>query len=363
MFTFVDSKSDSYRLHKNFEGLTLSFRDMYPNVAEMYDSKIYDNEKQEVVSLLDASFGMLQNELAKVITEPFGPITEFTYQEDVNIVTGGGLVDFIEYYEVDYQGIMKSSKNIFANKGNDIPTINASIDQKYGNVFTYEIAYDLHMVDLEKLSKTRLGRMLTSLYQEGIRLGWEAMCQEVAYFGVPNGKVKGLFNSDKAYSMSGTFDTSSIQTIIASFNAIEEARFEATANISTAYDTYLLPTDLYTLLVNTTTDLLNTNLLEYLQTRSLAATRLGRPIKIAPRVQLNDASTHGRIVAYRNEQRFVRLEVPYMLQAFATLPNATTLAYRTFFVGQVAELLMPYAVDATTVGSIAYFDLSSAISA
>ena len=101
----------------------------------------------------DANFAFLSTTLAKLHTKTYTPKVHFTYAKDVPVDTGGGFVDYVEYFSVDWAGIMNDTRNVFGNNGNIIPRINASMTQNRVPVYTYEIGYDLRFVELEKMKQ------------------------------------------------------------------------------------------------------------------------------------------------------------------------------------------------------------------
>ena len=165
------------------------------NARKMYvgDAKVHD-----------ANFAFLSTTLAKLHTKTYTPKVWFTYAKDVPVDTGGGFVDYVEYFTVDWAGIMNDTRNIFGNNGNLIPRINASMTQNRVPVFTYEIAYDLRFIELEKMKQLTLQKSIEKIYQEGILAGWDYFVQRVAYLGISNSN--GLFNSTNV--LVGSIDNS-----------------------------------------------------------------------------------------------------------------------------------------------------------
>ena len=84
-------------------------------------------------------------------------------------------------------------------------------------------------------------------------------------------------------------------------------------------------------------------------------------ISILSRPDLNKLGTgsHGRIVAYRRDKDFVRLDMPYPMQHYITLPNIDKMSYTSAFVGQVSEVQMPYNTSNTEMGAVTYWDFAA----
>jgi hypothetical protein len=318
----------------------------------------------------DANFAFLTTTLSKLHTKAYTPKVYFTYSKDVPIDTGGGFVDYIEYYSVDWAGIMNDTRNIFGNNGNLIPRVNASMTQNRVPVFTYEIAYDLRFVELEKMDKLSLPKSIEQIYKDGILAGWDYFVQRVAYTGINNSK--GLFNSTNvltgSISNSGTsgqgFEGLTDTEVVGFFNGVfTRYLVESNMNVSLLPDTFLVPSFVSADLVNRFSALYTNTLLDFIKEHNLGKAQAGKAfeITIEARPDLDDLGTYGkgRIVAYRKEKDFVRLDMPYPCQHFITLPNIDKMAYTTAFVGQVSVIQLPYNQDANTLGVVTYWDFEN----
>ena len=63
------------------------------------------------------------------------------------------------------------------------------------------------------------------------------------------------------------------------------------------------------------------------------------------------------IAIVRNEnKRFERIDIPYPMQQFITLPNMERMSYTTAFVGQISEVQLPYSTSDAEFGPISYWD-------
>ena len=318
----------------------------------------------------DANFAFLSTALAKLHQKTYTPKVFFTYAEDVPVDTGGGFVDYVEYFSVDWAGIMNDTRNIFGNNGNLIPRINASMTQNRVPVFTYEIAYDLRFVELEKMKKLSLQKSIEQIYKDGILAGWDYFVQRIAYLGVNN--QTGLFNS--ANVLVGTIDNSTTTgvgfegmtdaEVVGFFNGIfTRYLIESNMNVSLLPNTFLVPSFVSADLVNRFSALYTSTLMEFLKEHNLGKAQAGKAfeIEIKARPDLDDLGTagYGRIVAYRKDKDFVRLDMPYPCQHFITLPNIDKMAYTSAFVGQVSVIQLPYNVDSATLGVVTYWDFTT----
>lgn len=364
MFTQNTSLGDKFfaeSIEASKRGRAVSLRDMYgPRQARTLigDAKVHDS-----------NFAFLSTTLAKLHKELYEPLYFVTWQKDVPFETGGGFVDFVEYYSVDWAGIMNAQRNIVGNGVNYIPRVNAGLNQMRVKVYTYEVAYDLRFIELEKMKKLTLQKSIQDIYNNAIVAGWDLFVQDCVYTGIGDGK--GLFNSDKVMTATITntgtsgkgFAGLTDAAVVAFFNGIFE-RYLSESNMNTAIlpDTILVPTFVMTDLVSRFSSLYTSSLYQYLLDHNLGAAQAGDlKLRIEGRPALNDMGTasKGRIVAYKKAKQFVRVDIPYPIQHYITLPNIDKMSYTSAFVGQVSEIQMPYNTDSATLGVVTYWDFTA----
>lgn len=351
---FVDSIS------KDKRGKAVSVSDMYGSKAAktVTDAKIHD-----------ANFAFLSTTLAKLHNTLYEPKYFVTYANDVPVDVGGGFVDYVTYYSVNWAGIMDEFRNIVGNNANYIPRVNAGLDKKSVNVFTWEVAYDLRFVELEKMKKLTLQKSIQDIYQNIIVAGWDLFVQKVAYTGMENGH--GLFNSpnvvatsiDNSATTGKGFEGLTDMAVVAFFNGLFETYLtESNMNLSIMPDTILVPTFVGTDLTSRFSALYTESLRSFILKHNLAMDEGddGFKVTIQSRPALNDLGTagKGRIVAYRKEKDFVRLDMPYPMQHYITLPNIEKMSYTSAFVGQVSEIQTPYNNSDAEFGIVTYWDFS-----
>ena len=351
---FTDSISPQNR-NKCF-----SLKDSYGSkVAKTYigDTIIHDN-----------NFAFLSTTLAKLHNRLYEPQYFVTYNKDVPIDVGGGFVDYVSYYSVDWAGIMNEFRNVVGNNANYIPRVNAGLNQKKVNVFTWEVAYDLRFTELEKMKKLTLQKSIEDIYQNAIVAGWDLFVQKVAYTGI-NGT--GLFNSSNV--MITTIDNNSTtgkgfegmtdEEIVAFFNGVFQTYLvNSNVNIGLIPDTFLVPTFVGSDLSSRFSALYTSTLRKFIIEHNLGVDESDGNIKISinSRPDLDELGTgkHGRIVAYKKDKSFVRLDMPYPIQHYITLPNIDKMSYTSAFVGQVSEVQMPYNTKADEFGVVTYWDFT-----
>lgn len=356
---FIDSIPAAKR------GQAFSVKDAYgPSVAKMFvgDAKVHDD-----------NFAFLTTSLAKISTELAEPQHYVTYADDIPVDVGGGFVDYVEYYSVDWAGIMNEFRNVVGNNANYIPRVNAGLNQKRVNVFSWEVAYDLRFIELEKMKKLTLQKSIQDIYQNAIVAGWDMFVQKIAYTGA-NGST-GLFNNanvtvdtidNEAASgetQANGFGNMSDTEIVAFFNGVFETYLAGSnMNLNLLPDTFLVPSFVGSDLSSRFSALYTSSLRKFIVDHNLGVDESDGQVKvkIASRPDLDNLGTAGcgRIVAYKKNKSFVRIDMPYPLQHYITLPNIDKMSYTTAFVGQVSEVQLPYNVNNSDLGVVTYWDFT-----
>lgn len=351
---FVDSVNADNR------GKTFSIREVVNSKAlKMYvkDTKVHDT-----------NFAFLTTTLAKLHNQLYEPLYFITYTKDIPVDVGGGFVDYVSYYTVDWAGIMNEFRNVMGNNANYIPRINAGLTQKRVNVYTFEVAYDLRFVELEKMKKLTLQKSIQDIYQNAIVAGWDLFVQKVAYVGI-QGKT-GLFNNpdtmittianntaDKGFKGMDDAD------VVAFFNGVFEMYLEnSNMNIAVLPDTFLVPTFVGSDLSARFSALYTSTLRKFIVDHNLGVDESNGEVKVTiqsrPDLNTLGAGKHGRIVAYKKDKTFVRLDMPYPMQHYITLPNIDKMSYTSAFVGQVSEIQLPYNTSSKELGVVTYHDFT-----
>ncbi len=353
---FVDAVSPEKR------GTCVKVSDMYGLKAcrtVIGDAKIHD-----------MNFGFLSTELAKLHTKAYEPKWYVTWQEDLPFDNGGGLVDYVEWYSVDWSGILNNNRNLVSNNANYIPRVNAAMTQNLAKVFTYQVAYDLRFVELEKMKKEKLQKSIQDIYNDAILAGWDLFVQDVAYTGMQG--VTGLFNDAKVLvnviDNNGTtgsgFEGLTDDVVVAAINGIFATYLsESNLNVTILPDRILVPMFVMNDLVSRFSALYSNSLYDFIIDHNLAkAQAKGKnfSLEIVGRDGLDTLGTagKGRIVAYKKDKDFVRIDIPYDMQHYITLPNIERMAYTSAFLGQVSQVQLPYNTDANEFGIVSYWDFT-----
>lgn len=359
-------------IEKNFfvDSVPAKNRGRAISVDKMYGSAF----KKQVIGdakIHDANFAFLTTALAKLHTKLYEPKHFVTYSQDIDIDVGGGFVDYVTYYTVDWAGIMNEFRNVVGNNANYIPRVNAGLSQKKVNVYTFEVAYDLRFIELEKMKKVTLQKSIEEIYNNAIIAGWDLFVQKVAYTGVDGST--GLFNSDKimvttidntaATKANAGFTGMPDAAVVAFFNGVFEMYLtNSNMNISILPDTFLVPSFVGSDLSSRFSALYTSTLRKFITDHNLGVDESDGDVKVVikSRAALNTLGigSHGRIVAYKKDKDFVRLDMPYPMQHYITLPNIEKMGYTSAFVGQVSEIQTPYNNKNDDFGVITYWDFT-----
>ena len=267
----------------------------------------------------DANFAFLTTALAKLHTQLYEPLYYITWQKDVPVDFGGGFVDYVEYRTVNWAGITDSYRNVVGNNVNYIPRVNASVGQDKVDVYTYEVAYDLRFIELEKADKLNLQKSIQDIYNDAI---------------------------------------------VAFFNGIFETYLrDSNMNVNIIPDTILIPTFVQKDLVSRFSALYSNTLYNFILEHNLGTAQAGKDFKITiearPALDKLGNGNHGRVVAYKKNKQFVRIDIPYPMQHYITLPNIEKMSYTSAFVGQVSDVQLPYNTDSASLGVVTYWDFTN----
>lgn len=329
--------------------------------------------------LHDANFAFVMTELSKLHQKVYEPKFNTTYAQDVPIEVGGGMVDFVDFFTVEWAG-MPDASNLTGNNVNIIPRVNAKLNHKKVNVYNFEIAYDIKFIEIDKLNKLNFHKSLEAIYKDAILAGWDMFCDKIAYEGV-NGN-DGLLTSDNVLTTvipQGTqdatatgFEQMSDSEIVSTINGILAFYLINTNNnIDLLPDVFLLPSNDASELSSRFSELYTNTLRNFLMEynvgvdEAVAAGFENYKIKFRGRPRLNGAGRNsaGRIVVYKFNKDYVRMDIPYPVQVYYTGPNTDKLCYTTYFVGQASEIQMPYNTSATELGPVTYWDFTAATQA
>lgn len=359
MWKFNDS-AEALDISANNRKKIVSVKDMNP---EYYRHRI-DNKK-----IHDTNFATLSSTLAKLVPDLAEPVTSTTYQNDIDIRVGGGFVDAVNYYSVDWYGIVKNTLNLGGNNTNIVPRVNASLRQHKAEVYTWEVAYDLRFIDLEKMKKIELTKSITDIYKDIIVANFDIFCETIAYtgkeggFGLFNNPAVKVYGGFKKADLINADDSVAIPAICSFVNGLFQTVLNETGfNISMLPNKILVPTWLGAKMSSIRSELFTNNLRYFLENFNYGKDEALEPdqfkVEIRSRTALDTLGNDnlGRVVAYPKNKKFVSMDLTYPLQMFYTGPNTERASYTTFFVGQISAVQMPYNTNSAEYGAVTYWE-------
>lgn len=343
-----------------------------PTIAQTYFA---DSADEERIRMHDSGFAFLTTELAKLHEITYKPITHTTWRQDIPVVIGGGFVDFIEYRTANYRAAQEQTELLTGNNTNMISRVSAFMNQRTKPVYLFQMAMDFGFVDIERANKIRMRTAIQDLYRSAIEVGFDYFAQDIAYNGV--GEENGLINNPNVKiesipagaSGSTDWDTWAPEEIVAFFNGIHADILTNTGwNFNLLPDTYLLPPKAAKALSDKFSELYTMTIRAFLKKHSFGAEEaadnsdgIAPKMKFVGRPQLADAGTvgEGRMVAYKNDRQFVRIDLTRPLGLFRTGPNIDKLVYSSFFLAQLSAIQMPYVDEpGEDYGGVWYWDFS-----
>ena len=125
MRTFTPSNVTS-----NFftDNVPASMRGKCESIKDRYGLRQFKSSVGDA-KIHDANFAFLTTQMAKLHKNLYEPKYWVTWAKDVPADLGGGFVDYVEYYTVDWAGIMSEFRNVVGNNANYIPRVNAGLNQ------------------------------------------------------------------------------------------------------------------------------------------------------------------------------------------------------------------------------------------
>lgn len=291
------------------------------------------------------------------------PLTAVTWQRDMPVKTGGGFVDSVASFNVSYGSSGGTDDGLMGQDSNELPVIQADVGKDTVPVFIWGHILKVPMIDQEKLQK--VGRSLEQIYDKGLRLAHDKKLDENVYYGFPRHGTYGLVNNPNVsvvtaepHTSGGTdteWEKKNPDEILADVNAVLVGTITASEFDNRGMANHILiPWEQFTAIstrkVGVTGD---KSILTYLEENNIAK-KQGIELTILPAKQCKGAGTGGkdRMVAYRNDEDMVRMNITVPLKRLFTQVSAEHIAYLTPFVTQFSALEWLYMTHAMYVDGI-----------
>ena len=319
------------------------------------------NAQRITKSTIDSGMIFLEGELEKIDPKLHEPLTAVTWARDIPVRTGGGFVESVANYAVDYATSGGNKNGIQGKETNDIPVMQADISRDSYRVFNWSHVLKVPFVERDMLKK--IGRSLEDILNRGIRLAHDKMLDQNTYVGQEDFGTYGLVNSPLITATAASTGTGGGtewegKTPVEIMNDINQALTATWAaseyDITGMANHILIPPAQYAYIRNTpVTSEANKSIYNYLMENNIATSQ-GITFRIEPCRWCEGAGADGkdRMVMYANDVDRVRFDHTVTLHRVMTQPVATEMAYMSPYLSQFSEVQWVYTQHARYVDGI-----------
>ena len=312
---------------------------------------------------IDSGMAFLVGELEKQDPKLREPLTSVTWPRDIPVRTGGGFVDSVATYNVDYATSGGNNDGVQGGAANNIPVMQADIDKDSFRVFIWSHVMKLPFVDQEKMAQ--IGRSLPDILDKGIHLAHDKKLDVNAYTGLSEFGTTGLVNTTTIktttaapHTASGT-DTQWVHKtaveIMKDINdAITATWQDSEFDVTGMGNHILIPPEQYAYIKNTPVSTAGErSIYTYLMENNIAKDQ-GVTLSIQPCRWCKGVGTGStdRMVVYCNNEDRVRFEMTSPLARVTTQASVTEAAYMTLFMSQFSQVEWLYTCCARYVDGI-----------
>lgn len=304
-------------------------------------------------SAVSSGLAFLVSELEKMDPLLREPLTSTTYPRDINIESGGGWVEATSAFNVEY-GVTGGQADGIGGVQNNIRRIQADFSKDLYKVMPYEVAMSVKIQD--QLRGAVTGRSIEQVYDDGIRLDFDKYMDINTYLGQSQYGTTGIVNDPNITAVSvaqgaskqTTWKSKTPEEILQDINnaildAWKAAQYDNSAIpnhilIDPANFAYLNMTPLTVAGVQG-----GISIMKYLTENNIAAQK-GVDLFIGECRFCEGAGSGStnRLVAYRNEKRFVGMDVPVPMSRVMTQPNIQTASYDSLYMANVGQVKIHY---------------------
>ena len=264
---------------------------------------------------------------------------------------GGGWVSITSNVFVDYATTGSEEDAIIGSETTNIPVSQANITKDVFKVFTFSEILRVPLFDDLKLQQ--IGRSLTQILDDGLRLNHSKLLDRNVYVGLTKAGTTGLVNNASvattlaAYNAAGTSRLWVNKTpveILGDFNTIINNTWE-----NSEYDLTGMATDIlispakYKYLLTPVSVAGNQSILNYLLENNVAVAQ-GKQLNIKPSRWCMNAGTDStdRMVAYVKAENRVNIDLTVPLSRVMTAPVVQSASYETLYASQFSQVKFLY---------------------
>lgn len=291
---------------------------------------------------IDSGMAFLNGELEKLDTKMLEPLTSVTWMRDIPVKTGGGLVENIASFNVDYATSGGNNNGVHGKQANQIPVMQADMNKDTYRVFLWSHILRVPFVDQQLLQK--IGRSLPDILDKGIHLAHDKTVDMNAYEGLEDQGTYGLVNNPNVITDTASASWIGKDPVEIAWDVnymLNETWAASEYDLTGMANHILIPPKQYAYINQTpiTTDAAK-SILTYLLENNIARNQ-GRDLFIGPSRWCEGAGAGGtdRMVAYANDEDRVRMEITQPLHRIMTQASAEHLAYLTPYLSQFSEVM------------------------
>ena len=296
-----------------------------------------------------ASTGVfLVGELEKQDPRLIEPLTSYFYPRDLDAMPGGGWVDTVSNVFADYGTTANEEDSLMGKESTNIPVSQANITKdiwktsKFGEVLRLPLFDDLAM--------QQVGRSLSQILDNGIRLNYNKILDRNAYNGFAKTNTYGLANNPSvtaslvAFNNAKTSRTWSDKTpneIMLDINTLVTSTWaQAEYDLTGMANHILIDPFNYAYIANTVVSTAgNRSILDYILENNIAV-KQGRSFDIFPSRWCLAAGTGStqRMIAYVKDPMRVNWDLTVPLTRIMTAPNVQSASYETLYAAQFSQV-------------------------
>lgn len=313
-----------------------------------------------------SSMAFLVGELEKADPTLLEPLTSITAPRDIDMKPGGGWVDTTSNVFVDYATSGDDEDSIIGSATTNVPVSQADMNKELFKVHTFSEILRVPLFDQEKLKQ--VGKNLTQILDDGIRLHFNKMLDRNVYTGISKTDTYGLINNPKVTAVEATdnqagdsklWENKTPDEIVADFNLILVQTWRNSEyDLSGMARHILIPPEKFGYIsTRKVSEAGNISILEYVKQHNVA-TAQGLDIEILPSRWCGEpASLPGvggtyRMVGYVKAANRVNIDLPVPLSRMMTSPNPQSASIETIFAAQFSQVKFLYNQCAAYVDGI-----------
>jgi len=294
----------------------------------------------------------LVGELEKVDPKIREPLSNTTWPRDIVAKTGGGWVDYISTFDMDYGTTGANENSIVGSGTTAVPVMQVNTNKNLYKAFTWMQAMQVPLIDRQKLQK--IGRSLEDMLNKGIRLNYNKTLDLSVYKGLSKMGTTGLLNdanvvadnvAQNAANTSRKWVDKTADEILTDINTAITAAWVASEYDDSGIPNHvLIPPQQYAYLVShKVSDAGNVSILNYLLDNNIAKDR-GVDLTIEPCRWCVGAGTGAtdRMMVYVNDEDKVNFDITVPLTRAMTQPSVERAAYLTLYASQFGQVKFMY---------------------